>query len=53
LVERKGGLRHLRKFQIEIYQVRGGYSELLLTSAREFWDLVAGEFGAKIEWKVL
>jgi hypothetical protein len=53
LVESKGGLGNLRKFQIEIYQIRGLYPETRLTSAREFWDLLANQYGSRIEWKVL
>jgi hypothetical protein len=53
LVEKKGGLGNLRKFRIEVYQIRGNYQEPRLASAREFWDLLASQYGAKIEWKVL
>lgn len=53
MVDRKGGLRHLRKFKIEVYQVRGVYPDEKLTAARQFWDLIAGQYGVTIEWKVL
>jgi hypothetical protein len=53
LVEKKGGLGNLRKFRIEVYQIRGTYQEPRLALAREFWDLLASQYGSKIEWKVL
>jgi hypothetical protein len=53
MVERKGGLQYLREFRIEVYQIRGKYPEEKLTAARQFWELIAGQYGAKIEWKVL
>lgn len=54
IVERQGGLQHLRKFRIEVYQITGGkYSEQRLKEARDFWDLIASEYGVKIDWKTL
>lgn len=53
IVELRGGLRHLHKFRVEVYQVRGVYSEERLIAARQFWNEVAGAYGVEIEWKVL
>jgi hypothetical protein len=53
MVELLGGLRHLHRFQLEIYQIRGVYAEERLAAARRFWDQIAEHYGAEIEWKVL
>jgi hypothetical protein len=53
MVERKGGLQYLREFRVEVYQIRGKYPEEKLAAARQFWELIANQYGAKIEWKVL
>ena len=53
IVEQKGGLSHLNKFKVEIYQIRGVYPEAKLTAAKQFWDQIANQYGARIEWKVL
>jgi hypothetical protein len=53
IVEKRGGLAQLRKFNLEVYQIRGVYPEDKLSAARAFWDLVATQYGATINWKVL
>jgi hypothetical protein len=53
MVQRKGGLDHLRKFSIAVYQIHGVYPEEKLRAAREFWDSIAVLYGSKIEWKVM
>jgi hypothetical protein len=53
IVEQKGGLAHLNKFRVEVYQIRGVYPETKLAAARQFWDQIANQYGTKIEWKVL
>ena len=53
MVEMRGGLRHLNKFRMEVYQVRGVYKEDRLIDAREFWDQIARQYGVEIDWKVL
>jgi hypothetical protein len=55
MVERKGGLPHLKEFKpIVVHQIHGGkYTEEKLLMAREFWETIATEYGAKIEWKRL
>jgi hypothetical protein len=53
LVDRMGGLSHLNRFRIEVYQIRGKYGDDKLATARQFWDLITNQYGAKIDWKVL
>lgn len=53
MVQKKGGLRNLVKFQLEVYQIHGVYPETKLESARKFWDLIAAQYGVRVVWKVL
>jgi len=55
MVERKGGLPHLKEFKpIVVHQIHGGkYTEEKLLMAREFWETIATQYDAKIEWKRL
>jgi hypothetical protein len=55
MVERKGGLPHLKDFQpIVVHQIHGGkYTEEKLLMARQFWEAIATQYGARIEWKRL
>jgi hypothetical protein len=55
MVERKGGLSRLKDFKpIVVHQIHGGkYTEEKLLMAREFWDSIATQYGARIDWKRL
>jgi hypothetical protein len=54
LVERKGGLPRLRDFNpIVVYQIYGKYTEEKLQLARQFWDSIAAQYGAHIDWRRL
>jgi hypothetical protein len=48
------GLPHLRDFKpIVVYQIHGKYPEEKLQMARQFWDLIATQYGARIDWRRL
>jgi hypothetical protein len=54
MVERKGGLPRLKDFKpIVVHQIHGKYAEEKLQQARQFWDPIATQYGARIEWRRL
>jgi hypothetical protein len=55
MVQRKGDLSRLKDFKpIVVHQIHGGkYTEEKLLMAREFWETIATQYGAKLEWKRL
>jgi hypothetical protein len=55
MVERKGGLPRLKDFKsIVVHQIHSGkYTEEKLLMARQFWEAITTQYGARIEWKRL